>query len=86
MKTARTVELAKRGLITLPKEIRDQHDFQEGHLFTMIDLDGVIILSPKLSKIDGVAESARYGLEESGLGLEDILKRLKKLRRDGKDD
>lgn len=48
--------MAQRGLVTLPKEVRQAHNIQPGQQLTLLDLDGVFILSPQPSQVDALAD------------------------------
>ena len=50
------VQVVRRGIITLPKELRDQNNIEEGDMMTLIDIgDGVVIMSPRRSRVDEIA-------------------------------
>ena len=75
-----TVELAQRGQVTIPKPLRDQHKWDTGQQFSLIDLEGVVIMSPKESKIDLLANQLRDDLLSEGATLEQMLADLRQLR------
>lgn len=51
------VKVVKRGVITLPKELRDRNHIEEGDLFSLIELgDGVFVMSPRRSRVDEIAD------------------------------
>jgi bifunctional DNA-binding transcriptional regulator/antitoxin component of YhaV-PrlF toxin-antitoxin module len=75
-----TVELAQRGQVTIPKALRDEHRWDTGQQFTIIDLDGVIIMSPTESKVDVLADQLRDDLLNDGATLEDMLAELRQIR------
>jgi aspartyl-tRNA synthetase len=43
------IELAQRGILTLPKALRERYRLQPGDSFTLLDLGGVFVLSPRRS-------------------------------------
>ena len=50
------VQVVRRGVITLPKELRDHNHFEEGDTLTLIELgDGVVVMSPRRSRVDEIA-------------------------------
>ncbi|MBN1668185.1 MAG: AbrB/MazE/SpoVT family DNA-binding domain-containing protein [Anaerolineales bacterium] len=51
-----TLQLAQRGLITLPKTLRDTYNLNPGDTLTLIDLGGVFVLSPRSSEVDRLAD------------------------------
>ena len=75
--TERTVRLSRRGVLTLPKSIREKYRLQEGDLLTLIDLDGVLLLSPRRSRIDALAERIARELQAQGETLEGMLRALR---------
>lgn len=74
------VQVAKRGVITLPAEVRRENQIQEGQFMTLIDLDGVFVLVPKELQIDRLAGHLAKTWQEQGLDLETMLKPLHEVR------
>ena len=72
-----TLQLAKRGIITIPKSIRDTYGMQTGDTFTLLDLGGVFLLSPKRSEIDAIADKIAAQWTEDGETLESMLAALR---------
>ena len=75
-----TLQVAQRGLITLPKALRDAYRIQDGDLLTLLDLGGVFVLSPHRSTIDGLAEELKAALVDQGESLESMLQALREAR------
>lgn len=60
-----TVKLQQRGLLTLPKKLRDALSLKEGQILTIQQTDGKIILEPQTSTIDSdLAQAITQGLED----------------------
>ena len=77
------VQVVRRGIITLPKELREQNNIEEGDTLTLIDLgDGMVVMSPRRSRIDEIADKMAKELQESGESLESMLKTLREVRAD----
>ena len=77
------VQVVRRGLITLPKELRDQSHINEGDTLTLIDLgDGVVVMSPRRSRVDGIADKLAKEWRDSGETLESMLTTLREVRAD----
>ena len=74
------VQVARRGLVTLPKALRDAYRIQEGDQLTLLDLGGVFVLSPRHSEIDTLADTLSTALIEKGESLESILQSLREVR------
>ena len=76
-----TVELAQRGQVTIPKPLREQHQWETGQQFTLLDIDGVVVMTPKESKIDALADHLREDLIKEGATLEEMLTELRQARK-----
>ena len=75
------VQVVRRGLITLPKELRDQSHINEGDTLTLIDLgDGVVVMSSRRSRVDGIANKLAKEWLDSGETLESMLTTLREVR------
>jgi AbrB family looped-hinge helix DNA binding protein len=72
--------MAKRGIITIPKSLRDTYDMQPGDTFTLLDLGGVLVLTPGQSEIDALASKIAARWTEDGETLEAILAALEEER------
>jgi len=75
-----TLQLAQRGVLTLPKGLRESYNLQPGDSFTLLDLGGVFVLSPRRSEIDSLAERLTHSLTERGETLETMLQALREER------
>ncbi len=75
-----TLQIAQRGVITLPKSIRERYRLSPGDVVTLLDLDGVLVLSPRQSQIDRLAEGIAQSLAEKGETLESMLQALRDAR------
>ena len=75
-----TVQVVKRGLLTLPKALRDAYNIEPGDALTLLDLGGVFVLSPRLSEVDALAEPIATDLQARGETLESMLQVLREER------
>ena len=75
-----TLQLAQRGVLTLPKALRESYNLQPGDSFTLLDLGGVFVLSPRRSEIDSLAERLTHAFNERGETLETMLRTLREER------
>lgn len=75
-----SVQLSQRGVLTLPKVLRDQYNLQPGDQFTLVDLDGVFLLSPQRSQVDYLADSVAKNLAKQGESLESMMAALREER------
>jgi bifunctional DNA-binding transcriptional regulator/antitoxin component of YhaV-PrlF toxin-antitoxin module len=75
-----TVQVAQRGLVTLPQTLRRTYNIQTGQEFTLLDLDGLFLLSPRPSQIDALADKIAGELTKRGETLESMLQALQEVR------
>ncbi len=60
-----TIKLQQRGLLTLPKKLREALSLREGQILNVQQLDGKIILEPQMSTIDSeLAKAITQGIED----------------------
>jgi AbrB family looped-hinge helix DNA binding protein len=75
------VQVVRRGIITLPKELREHNNIEEGDTLTLIDLgDGVVVMSPQRSRVDEIASKLAKEWQDSGESLETMLSTLREVR------
>jgi bifunctional DNA-binding transcriptional regulator/antitoxin component of YhaV-PrlF toxin-antitoxin module len=75
-----TIQMTQRGVLILPKTLRDSYNLQPGDSFTLLDLGGVFVLSPRRSEIDSLANHLTQALIEHGETLETMLQALREER------
>lgn len=75
-----TLHMAQRGLITIPKTLREAYGLQPGDALTLLDLGGVLVLSPKPSQVDELADRIAAELQAKGESLESMLQALREER------
>ncbi len=75
------VQVVRRGIITLPKELREHNNIEEGDTLTLIDIgDGVVVMSPQRSRVDEIANKLAKEWQDSGETLETMLSTLREVR------
>ena len=75
------VQVVRRGVITLPKELRELNEIQEGDTLTLIDLgDGIVVMSSRRSQVDEIADKLAKEWRDSGETLESMLSTLREVR------
>ena len=75
------VRVVRRGIITLPKELRDHNHIEEGDMLTLIDLgEGIVVMSPQRSRVDEIANKLAKEWQDSGESLESMLTTLREVR------
>ncbi len=79
------IQVSQRGLVTLPKSLRENYHIREGDQLSLLDLGGIFVLSLRRSEIDGLAEQIQTALVEKGESLESMLLALREARQEYKD-
>lgn len=78
-----TIQIRKKGNLTLPVELRSKYDLKEGDVFTLIDLgDGSFLLIPRVSRVNRSAGRVAEILEQEGVSLDNLLTSLDAERED----
>jgi AbrB family looped-hinge helix DNA binding protein len=80
MTIATTVQVRQRGTLTLPAEIRDRYNIQPGDSYRLIDLDGVLVLTPLAPMVPELAREIERARAEAGLSVEEMLADLREQR------
>ena len=80
MNDTMTVQMTQRGVVVLPKTLRETYNFQPGDRFTLLDLGGVFVISPQRSNINALADRINQSLVEKGESLESMLLTLREER------
>ncbi len=74
------LQVAKRGLITLPKELRNIHRIHDGDILTLVDLGDAFILTPRIPQADKIADKLADEWRAQGESLESMLQTLREVR------
>ena len=72
--TVRTVQIRKRGTITLPAPIRDKYRMGEGDPITLVDTGEGIFLSPKRSLLPRLAQEIEQLRVKHGVSTEELIR------------
>lgn len=60
-----TIKLQQRGLLTLPKKLRDSLGLEEGQILSVKSESGKIVLEPQMSALDRqLAADIKQGFED----------------------
>jgi bifunctional DNA-binding transcriptional regulator/antitoxin component of YhaV-PrlF toxin-antitoxin module len=78
-----TIQVRKRGTLTLPVELRDKYGIRSGDTFRLVDLDGVFVLTPMVPMVPELAREIERMREEAGLSIEELLAALRQQREQG---
>ena len=72
-----TIQIRKKGSVTLPVELRHKYDLDEGDVFTLIDLgDGSFLLTPRVSKVNRLGDRIAEILAEGDISVNDLVNAL----------
>lgn len=69
----RIVHLRARGTLTLPARWRQRYGLREGDPLTLVDLDGVLVLTPLLGDVGKLAGEIERLRERAELPVEDLV-------------
>ena len=49
------IQVRKRGVMTIPSELREKYDIQEGDTFQLVDMEGIFVLTPMVPMVPELA-------------------------------
>lgn len=75
-----TVQVRKRGVLTLPAELRRKYGIEEGDTFRLVDLDGIFVITPMVPMVPELAREIERLRLEAGLSIEELLGNLRQER------
>ena len=75
-----TVQVRKRGVVTLPADLRKKYDIQMGDTFQVVDLDGLFVFTPMVPMVPELAREIERARIEAGLSTEELLAGLREQR------
>jgi len=75
------IQLRKHGVITLPAKLRQRYKLEAGDTLMLIELDGGLFLTPKVSVVPKLAEEIERLRKRQEIEVEDLLKGLDEQRR-----
>ena len=72
-----TIQIRKKGNVTLPAELRNKYKLEEGDVFTLIDLgDGSLLLIPRISQVNRSGDRVSEILKGDGINIDDLINSL----------
>jgi len=74
------VQIRQRGTLTLPAELRERRGIKEGDTYYLVDLDGVLVLTPMVPLVPELAREIERLRIEAGLSTEELLAGLREER------
>lgn len=69
---AKVIQIRQKGTITLPARIRERYGLSDGDPITLVDLDGALVLSPKVGMVPKLAQEIERLREEAGVSVEEL--------------
>ncbi len=73
----KTVQMRKKGVITVPIEIRRKYGLAEGDLFTLVELgEGAFMLTPGVSEVARLGDQTAEALKEESISSEELVEAL----------
>ncbi len=75
-----TLQVRKRGVVTLPADLRERYGIREGDTFRLLELDGLFVLTPMAPMVPELAREIERLRLEAGLSVEEFLQDLREQR------
>ncbi len=75
-----TIQVRQRGTLTLPAELRERYGIQTGDILRLVDLDGVLVLTPMSPMVPELAREIEKTRLETGLTIEELLAGIREQR------
>ena len=75
-----TVQVQQRGVLTLPASLRERYKIKPGDTLRVLDLDGILVLTPMTPLVPELARDIEHARVEAGLSVEKMLTSLRKQR------
>ena len=72
MAATMTIQVRGRGTLTLPASLREKYRLGEGDPLTLVDLDGAVLLSPRLLIVPRLAAEMERLRRARKLSLKDL--------------
>jgi bifunctional DNA-binding transcriptional regulator/antitoxin component of YhaV-PrlF toxin-antitoxin module len=75
-----TIQVRERGVVTLPAELREKYNIENGKIFRLVDLDGIFVFVPMLPMVPELANEIERIRLEAGLSIDELMDDLRKQR------
>ncbi len=76
-----TIQIRKRGVVTIPSELREKYGIQEGDTYQLVDMDGIFVLTPMIPIVPELAREIERYRREAGVSTEDLMQGLREERK-----
>lgn len=75
-----TIQIRKRGVVTIPSEMREKYGIQEGDTYQLVDMDGIFVLTPMMPMVPDLTREIERFRREAGVSMEDLMQGLREER------
>jgi bifunctional DNA-binding transcriptional regulator/antitoxin component of YhaV-PrlF toxin-antitoxin module len=75
-----TIQVRERGVVTLPAELREKYNIENGKIFHLVDLEGIFVFVPMVPMVPELANEIERIRLEAGLSVDELLDDLRKQR------
>ncbi|MGC9395955.1 MAG: AbrB/MazE/SpoVT family DNA-binding domain-containing protein [Anaerolineae bacterium] len=75
-----TLQVRQRGTLTFPSTLREKYGIKPGDTFSLVDLDGIFVLTPMVPMVPELAREIERLRQAAGLTMEDLLTGLREQR------
>jgi bifunctional DNA-binding transcriptional regulator/antitoxin component of YhaV-PrlF toxin-antitoxin module len=76
----KTIQIRKKGSLTLPMELRKRYQLDEGDPVTLVDLEEGIFLSPKVSVLPKLVAQIEELRQQNNMTLAELIEGVRTLR------
>jgi bifunctional DNA-binding transcriptional regulator/antitoxin component of YhaV-PrlF toxin-antitoxin module len=78
--TVATIQVHPQGTFALPTDITQRYNIQTGDRFHLVDLEGILVLTPFKPMVPNLSQDIERARIEAGLTIEELLISLRKQR------
>jgi bifunctional DNA-binding transcriptional regulator/antitoxin component of YhaV-PrlF toxin-antitoxin module len=75
-----TVQIRKRGVLTLPADLREKYAIKEGDTYRLVDLDGIFVLTPMVTMVPELVREIERLRLDAGVSTEELIRGLREER------
>lgn len=75
-----TIQIRQRGTLTLPAELREKYRIEIGDTVRIVDLDGILVLTPMSPVVTELAREIERARLDAGLSVDELLAALREQR------
>lgn len=77
-----TGRLSEKGQLVLPKEFRDEQSLEAGSPIAILRVGNSLLLLPEIGKFNALCERIEQTLQNTGVGVDELLNTLPETRRE----